>query len=413
MNRTSGLNLDDFPDSPYANELRRSIRLRGFALPVEAEYRHTHLERVHLRVRIWFLLSAVLAVLFTFDQLHRAGFANAFSILHVAVLLPCVLVQSWLTWSAHYERRYLTWSPPLLLVFYTLITMFIARSLVEGREEELSALTVNVVGLFFFCGLMFRRAAFICAVTLVVFVVSALADGASIPILVKSAAILLVTAVVSAIVKRDVERSYRRSFLEGALISDLVARDPLSGLMNRRAFDEHLTRIWQHALRDERTIAVLMIDIDHFKTFNDRSGHQAGDVVIRSVARVVQDHARRPLDLAARYGGEEFAVILYDLALPYVQNIAHRLCDGVRNLQVGVGTPLEDARQPLTVSVGVAWVKPALGRTPKGVVQLADEALYEAKRAGRDRVMLKATAEYAQLDTGTFEGPAHQPRRAV
>jgi len=199
-----------------------------------------------------------------------------------------------------------------------------------------------------------------------------------------------------------VEQSHRRNFLEDALIGELVARDGLSGLMNRRAFDEHLLRVWQHALRDQRSIAVFMIDIDHFKRYNDTFGHQAGDVALRCVADVIQGFARRPLDIAARYGGEEFAMVLYDLAVPHIQNIADRLREAVQNLALNREAG-ESAGATVTVSVGVGLVSPTIGRTPQGALQLADEALYEAKRAGRNRVVMKGMEVYKLLVTGAFE----------
>jgi diguanylate cyclase (GGDEF)-like protein len=142
----------------------------------------------------------------------------------------------------------------------------------------------------------------------------------------------MLSGVIAAIVYRDVEVANRRSFLENAVIRDLVARDALSGLMNRRTFDAHLKLVWQHALREQRPVAVLMIDIDHFKQFNDAMGHQAADEVLRKVADTIREFAHRPLDLAARYGGEEFALILYDLSAPHVQQIAGRLRETVENL---------------------------------------------------------------------------------
>ena len=244
---------------------------------------------------------------------------------------------------------------------------------------------------------MFRQALLVSVVMVIAFAGSALLAGVSQPLLLKSMVIMTLTAVIAAIVYRDVEQSYRRNFLEGALIAELVARDGLSGLMNRRAFDEHLGRVWQHALRDGRPIAVLMIDIDLFKRYNDELGHQAGDLALRSVAQVVQAFARRPLDLAARYGGEEFAVILYDLALPPVQDVAERLRAGVEELQL---------EPRITVSVGVGLASPNIGRTPQGAVQLADEALYEAKLAGRNRVVVKGSDAYQMLETGKFKGRA-------
>jgi diguanylate cyclase (GGDEF)-like protein len=180
--------------------------------------------------------------------------------------------------------------------------------------------------------------------------------------------------------------------------------------MNRRAFDEHLLRVWQHALRDQRLIAVLMIDIDHFKLCNDRWGHQAGDVALRHVGKIIQGFARRPLDLAARFGGEEFAVILYDLALPHVEDIAERLREGVQKMRItGAGSDGEGPE--VTVSVGVGLAAPEIGRTPQGIVQLADEALYAAKNAGRNRVVVKGIEAYVLLNTGAFNTPSDSRRR--
>ncbi len=91
----------------------------------------------------------------------------------------------------------------------------------------------------------------------------------------------------------------------------MVARDGLTGIQNRRMFDQHIQRVWQQAVREQERMAVLLVDIDCFKDYNDRYGHQAGDECLRAVAVSLSQCARRPLDFVARYGGEEFAVVLY------------------------------------------------------------------------------------------------------
>jgi diguanylate cyclase (GGDEF)-like protein len=400
---TSKLNLDDFPDSAYANELRRGLARLRFEAPLEAEYRTAHLERVRLRVRIWFSVTMVLSILFTIDQVRRDGVWNPNSIAHLSVLLPCTVALVWLAWSPGYERFFLPASKVLVTLFGALIAAFIAIAVAQGREEQLAALTVNLVAVFFFAGLMFRQAILTSAVMIVTFTAAALAAGLPNALLLKSLVMMSLTSVIAALVYWDVEQSYRRNFLEDALISELVARDSLSGLMNRRAFDEHLLRVWQHAQRDQRLIAVLMIDVDYFKQYNDDFGHQDGDFALRSVARIIQGFARRPLDLAARYGGEEFAVILYDLALPYVEDTAERLRASV---QADAGL-----RRQVTVSVGVGVAAPIVGRTPQGAVQLADEALYEAKQASRNRIVVKGTEAYLLLDTGAFTSRRNAQRK--
>jgi len=191
---------------------------------------------------------------------------------------------------------------------------------------------------------------------------------------------------------------FRRTFLERGLIAEMAARDGLTGLKNRRAFDEHLTRTWQRALRDRRQLTLVMIDVDHFKKFNDRYGHQAGDEALQRIAAVVDSFARRPLDLAARYGGEELVLILFDLSRQHAEQLAELVRAGVQNLQV---SHIDHAPGVATISLGVAIVHPTLERSPEGAVQLADEALYAAKREGRNRVRI-FESEYQGLSTGIF-----------
>jgi diguanylate cyclase (GGDEF)-like protein len=399
---TSKLNLEDFPDSAYAHELRKGLAHLRFAAPLEVEYTTAHLQRVRLRVRIWFSLIVMVSLAFTIDQVRREGIWSPNSIAHWAVLLPCTGALVGLAWGPGYERFYLPAARVLVTLFGALIASFVAISVARGQDELLSALTVNLVAVFFFAGLMFRQAIFTSVVMMGAFAATALAIGLAHAMLLKSMVIMMLTSVVAALVYWDVEQSYRRNFLEDALIGELVARDGLTGLMNRRAFDEHLLRVWQHAQRDQRLIAVLMIDIDFFKRYNDDFGHQDGDLALRSVAGAIQGFARRPLDMAARYGGEEFAVILYDLALPYVEDTAERLRACVQSLPVRVQGEGAGLRRQVTVSVGVGVAAPIVGRTPQGAVQLADEALYEAKQAGRNQVVVKGTDAYLLLDTGAF-----------
>jgi len=269
-------------------------------------------------------------------------------------------------------------------------------------------------------GLMYRAALLSAAGLILSFAVNIAAAGLLSMMALRSLAALALSAVISAIVAKDVERSMRRGFLEDALIAEMVSRDGLSGLMNRRALDEHLLRVWQQAQRDRRTLAVLMVDIDHFKAYNDTFGHQSGDAILRAVAQRLSGFARRPLDLAARYGGEEFVVLLYDLSPAHVADIAERLRASVQNLRLSEvvvphAGPSPDASSQdgsaaaaagVTVSIGLAVVTPALGRNPQGALQLADEALYEAKKAGRNRVVIKGSEDYRVLRTGHFKLPA-------
>jgi diguanylate cyclase (GGDEF)-like protein len=392
------LGADDLGDSIYARELRANSARFRFSPDLEGQYSADHLRRARLRVRIWFSLNLVVAIGAMTAQLlrHRAA-DTTFWILLLGFAF-CAAAPMWLACSKLYERHYAAAAAVLVPLLGAFNAMFVAEALSRGSEGAIAALTVNVIAAFFFAGLLFRTALVAALVVPLALGIGAIFFGVPPVVALRSIVVLVLTGALAAIIYRDTELAYRRSFLEAGLIRELAARDGLTGLMNRRAFDKHLLRVWQQAQRDRRTLTILLIDIDHFKTYNDSYGHQAGDEALRSVAQILKEFARRPLDLAARYGGEEFSIILYDLALPHVQDIAERIRLAVQS------APVPNPRaSAVTVSIGIGTVTPTMGRTPAGAVQLADGALYEAKRHGRNVVVVAGIAEYETLETGTFK----------
>jgi diguanylate cyclase (GGDEF)-like protein len=165
-------------------------------------------------------------------------------------------------------------------------------------------------------------------------------------------------------------------------------------------FDAHIQQTWDQAVRDRLRIAVLLVDIDCFKDYNDRYGHQAGDECLRAVAVTLSQCARRPMDFVARYGGEEFAVVLNDATREYTAELLTRIQRSIAQLNIQHEASRVASR--LTVSIGAAFVLPGANRTHEGLVQLADEALYSAKEQGRNRVVVME-AEYQSLRTGRFD----------
>jgi diguanylate cyclase (GGDEF)-like protein len=159
----------------------------------------------------------------------------------------------------------------------------------------------------------------------------------------------------------------------------LSLTDSLTGLANRRAFEQRLKMEWQRATRYEHPLTIMLIDVDHFKRFNDDFGHQTGDHVLAQVGTILQQ-AVRTTDLACRYGGEEFVIILPDTSLDDAMPIAHRIREQVANYAW-------EARQ-VTVSVGVSMLNQQ--ETANQLVSDADQALYQAKAAGRNQVIYLA-----------------------
>jgi diguanylate cyclase len=160
-------------------------------------------------------------------------------------------------------------------------------------------------------------------------------------------------------------------------------RDPLTGLYNRRYMEEALEREFRRALRKGLPLAILMVDLDHFKRFNDSHGHEAGDSVLRELAKVFQGLLRAE-DIVSRYGGEEFTLILPDTSLELAHECAMRLQLACRGIQVQhYGETLDGVR----LSIGVACF-PRSGTTAEAILRAADSALYRAKEQGRDQVVL-------------------------
>ncbi len=179
---------------------------------------------------------------------------------------------------------------------------------------------------------------------------------------------------------------------QGDLLRRMAFLDPLTGLHNRRAMDERLEAELRLAARQRQPLAVVMIDIDRFKRYNDHYGHLAGDDALRRIAAALQAGMLRPMDLMTRYGGEEFVGVLPGTDAPGALAVAERLRAAVAAL--GLPHPQSGVQPHVTVSVGVACVAgEALGDPPGAASRLlsrADQALYQAKAAGRDGVVLAA-----------------------
>lgn len=177
-------------------------------------------------------------------------------------------------------------------------------------------------------------------------------------------------------------------------LQELASLDSLSGLPNRRSFDARLETEWQRAHEHGRPIGLMMVDVDHFKLFNDSYGHLEGDRCLQLIGEVLNMTVPSKSDFAARYGGEEFALLLPDSSLRHALNTAEQLRASVAELRiVNSAAPCGH----ITISIGVACMVPKDENVPQHLIESADSALYEAKRRGRNMVVVESPALVPEL----------------
>jgi two-component system chemotaxis family response regulator WspR len=183
---------------------------------------------------------------------------------------------------------------------------------------------------------------------------------------------------------RALEKSQKELAAANKILEKLSSLDGLTGVPNRRRFDEVLKQEWQRAIRHSTSLSLVMLDIDFFKPYNDTYGHQGGDECLKRVAKALESTARRETDTIARYGGEEFAAILPETGSRGAREVAESLRAVVEEENI----PHESSKvsDQVTISVGVATWLPERGSSPEDLLGAADEALYKSKETGRNRV---------------------------
>jgi diguanylate cyclase (GGDEF)-like protein/PAS domain S-box-containing protein len=178
-------------------------------------------------------------------------------------------------------------------------------------------------------------------------------------------------------------------------VEALAVTDGLTGIANRRRFDQYLTSEWRRSMREHQPLSLLMIDADLFKAYNDNYGHPRGDSCLKQIAEAAQDVVSRPGDLVARFGGEEFAVILPNTENAGAAKVAQEICDALSSRRLPhCGNP----NGIMTISVGCGTMVPHLGQHAVNLIELADKALYEAKHNGRNRVCNGNQLEMAAMN---------------
>ena len=389
-------------ESATARQLRAGFPWLRFETDLEREFRR-ELTRVRLpQIRFNLCLGAALVVAFGLlnTLVIAPGTHPAMYAIQFLLLLPMVGGAIAVTYHRTGHRLYPRLAPMLATTAGIAVIAIDIQAAQAGVQIVFVTVLLSSVYTYYLIGLLFYSALRVNFVIWCAYLALSIVAGLPEAAVLYNAVVLVIGNVVGATVAYGFELELRTHFLEQRMLQETAARDGLTGLYNRRRFDEHLETAWQHAHREGLVLALFLVDIDFFKRFNDRHGHQAGDECMKAVAAALARSARRPLDFVARYGGEEFAIVLYDPSRPYMFEIAARIHANVAALGIPHGD--SSVAGAVTVSVGVAYVAPTLERSPQGFVQLADEALYQAKADGRNRSVISETA-YETLETGSFK----------
>ncbi|HTE42346.1 MAG TPA: diguanylate cyclase, partial [Steroidobacteraceae bacterium] len=387
-------------DSLAAQQLRRGFPWLRFRAPLENEFRVAYrgLIRGQMRVNLWLGLGLVAALTLIERFAFAAELNEGLDSLRVAAIVPTLLAVLVVTYTRHYGRVF---DPMMQLLAPLFGITIVIEALVASRfgVSVFAVVVLTVISLYLMVGLLFYAALRTAVIVFAAYLIGAEMLNLPTEQAAYNFVVLLATNIVGATVCYALEKVHRTNYLEARLLTEMACRDGLTGIYNRRMFDEHLDKAWQQAGRERVFVALLLVDIDYFKAYNDHYGHQAGDECLKNVAKALGQCARRPLDFTARYGGEEFAIVLYDARRDYVEEQMRQIQQGIAGLVIEHAA--SSVSKQLTVSIGAAWVLPRVERSHYGFIQLADEALYDAKGAGRNRTVLM-DKEYEDLSTGSF-----------
>jgi diguanylate cyclase (GGDEF)-like protein len=358
-------------------------RLR-FPEPLEREFKTEHLIASRRWVRMGLLIVLGTSVGFSImDHSMINATSPARDWVRFGMQLP-VLAMALI---ATLQRFYVTWYPRAMLVggpIFGIGTVLLTAFAPPEHAALLGSRIVLFVFFYFFMsGLRVRQTLCGNVLVLLALITCGLSGMIAANIALYLSLALVFANVVGAAGAYALEHANRTSFLERRLLVEIAELDGLTRLLNRQTFESRVRSTWHRAMNQACPVSVMMVDVDHFKLYNDHYGHQAGDECLRSVAAAVRNAIGvRPGDLVARYGGEEIIAVLVARTPEEAGRTAQRIVREVAALDIPHASALQHSR--VSVSVGSATQLPSLSSSYDAIMRLADTALYTAKQQGRN-----------------------------
>jgi diguanylate cyclase (GGDEF)-like protein len=407
---------DDSPladDSPTARALQRGYRWLRFPEPLEQQYRQDHRANAHRFVRMSLVVAFITSAGFALIDHWIIHAINATPDLvryglQFPVLVICLLSTA--------RRFYLRWYEPAIMIGAPLFGLgtVIMTSYAQAENMPLVGARLLLVAFFYYfmLGLRFRHALLCNAIVFACLLVTGALGLIPVAMGFYITFALLCANIIGAAGAYALEHANRTAFLDRLSLEEMAARDGLTRLLNRQTFEFRARNLWRTATTLRRPVAVLMIDVDYFKRYNDHYGHQAGDACLRRIAAAVRDAINPTRDeLVARYGGEEIIALLIDRSDAEVAAVARDIVDNITRQAMPHQASIVGDMVSVSVGATVPTIDPSIPFTL--LVNIADKALYTAKHQGRNRCIVLAVSSADGQPSSRDEGVTRPEARAL
>ena len=373
----------------YNRQLKLGFTQLRFAKPLEDEFRGFFARHSIVRQRGAIIVGIILLLaLLPLDIQYLHGKAlNYYLFSRIWITIPLLLVTLILTFRTAWRRYFSVVSFFIITIIGVSTGTVVVYCNRLGQPLPYEGVMLIIMVSFFLGGLYFRQSLLSATIIGLTYLLLSELTLPRASTNLHNYFFLFATSLIGAVSAYTLEYQIRIGFLQRGALRNLTKTDPLTGLYNRGAINQKLNHLVYYAFREKKPITLLLIDVDHFKNFNDFYGHIQGDHCLQRIATALSSCCKRPLDFAGRYGGEEFVVMWFDSQPSEVEAIAKRVKDAIE--QMDIRHDASGTHTHVTVSGGMVTGIPGTQHEADKLLHQADQCLYRAKESGRNRIMIQ------------------------
>lgn len=373
----------------YDAQLKQGFKALRFNAELEKEFRSFFYARNVVKQRGAIIVGIILLLMLAPLDIRflDADATQVYLFSRVWITIPVLVAALFFTFKPRLQKSFALFS--FIIISFIGLTAVAVVIYTQYHQQYLphEGIMLIIMVAFFLGGMHFKQS-LSCAllICLVYFAMSEIILAPD-PLRFHRYFLMFATGLIGGVAAYTLEYQQRVSFLQRGALKSLAKTDPLTGLYNRGAINQKLNHLVDYAYRENKTITLMLLDVDFFKPFNDHYGHIAGDKCLIQVANALSSHCKRPLDFAGRYGGEEFLIVWFDAKPTEVDQLA----SNVRNHIAAQKIPHNASKvaEILTFSAGIVSGTPAIPDAAQSLLQQADQCLYRAKDSGRNRILIQ------------------------